>query len=151
MANRIERFDGEFAFLSNFYPAPIEFSGRVWPTAEHLYQAVKSYNETEQEAIRLLATPGQAKRAGKKIVHFRANWDSIKVHVMETILWLKFTQNQDVANMLLATGSAKIVETNWWHDNFWGNCSCNACSMQKGQNTLGELLMKTRSKLAERR
>jgi predicted NAD-dependent protein-ADP-ribosyltransferase YbiA (DUF1768 family) len=67
----IDRFDGEYAFLSNFYPSPIE----VWvneeihliaPTAEHVFQYLKTPSEEEGIDILMAQTPVQAKRLGRK-------------------------------------------------------------------------------------
>lgn len=33
----IDRFEGDYAFLSNFYPAKTRVGDVVWPTAEHAY------------------------------------------------------------------------------------------------------------------
>ena len=43
----IERFAGPHRFLSNFYPAPLVWEGRYWPTAEHAYQAAKCHRSDE--------------------------------------------------------------------------------------------------------
>jgi len=59
---------------------------------------------------------------------------------MEEILYLKFTQNPDLGDKLLAT-EGLIEEKNSWGDTFWGTCE------GVGQNHLGRLLMKTREKL----
>ena len=48
---------------------------------------------------------------------------------------------------LLSTSNATLVEGNWWHDNFWGDCYCPKCKGIPGANTLGRLLMELRSKL----
>ena len=47
---------------------------------------------------------------------------------------------------LLATGDEELVEGNFWHDNFWGVCSCSKCG-NKGQNKLGKLLMQVREEI----
>lgn len=38
----------------------------------------------------------------------------------------------------------EIVEGNYWHDNYWGNCTCDKCKNIEGQNKLGKILMKIR-------
>ena len=39
----IDRFDGKYAFLSNFYDSNIyDAEGNVYPTVEHYFQAMKS-------------------------------------------------------------------------------------------------------------
>ena len=44
----INRFDGEFAFLSNFWECEVEFDGIVFPSVEHAYQAAKTHEVREQ-------------------------------------------------------------------------------------------------------
>jgi len=64
----INRFRGEYEFLSNFYPVEIvAVNGRVFPSVEHAYQASKSLDTNEIEWIQSAATPGLAKRRGLKI------------------------------------------------------------------------------------
>lgn len=41
-AGVIDRFSGEYRFLSNFYLAEVELDGEVYPTVEHAFQAAKS-------------------------------------------------------------------------------------------------------------
>ena len=61
----INNFHDDFAFLSNFYPGPISYKGKDWPTVEHAFQAQKSLDAGEQELIRAARTPGKAKRMGR--------------------------------------------------------------------------------------
>lgn len=140
----ISSFQGEYRFLSNFYPALIiDNKQRQWPTAEHAYQAMKSSSPTEQEFVRVSSSPGEAKRRGRK-VSVRSDWEEIKVFVMRRIVRAKFFQNPSLAASLVATGSQTLVETNKWHDNFWGNCVCSRCHSIPGENHLGLILMEVR-------
>jgi len=68
---KIDSFDGEFAFLSNFYSSPVIYDGKKWPTVEHAFQAQKTLDEREQELIRTAKTPGKAKRLGRKVSFLR--------------------------------------------------------------------------------
>src|SRR4051812_21328901 len=45
---RIAEFQGEYRFLSNFWPATVEFEGIRYPTAEHAYQAAKTLDAKER-------------------------------------------------------------------------------------------------------
>jgi ribA/ribD-fused uncharacterized protein len=136
MADRIDRFDGENAFLSNFFQHELEFEGRRWPSSEHAFQACKTTDPAEQERIRAARSPGSAKALGKK-VRLRRDWDSERVASMEAVLRAKFADPQLRAR-LLGTGDAELVEGNSWNDTFWGVCR------GRGQNWLGKLLMKIR-------
>lgn len=141
----IVEFDGDYAFLSNFYPSTIYHDGITYPTNEHFFQAMKTLDISERKAIAAAETPGLAKRMGRN-VKLRSDWEKIKVDVMRLGLILKFT-DAELAEKLIATGDEELVEGNWWHDNTWGNCHCTACSRKGGRNLLGMLLMELRTNL----
>ena len=133
----INSFEGEYAFLSNFYEHPISNGVITFPTNEHYFQAMKTLEDDERLAIARAATPGQAKRMGRK-VQLRSDWESIKLDVMETAVRIKFT-DPELAAKLIATGDEELVEGNWWNDTFWGVCN------GVGENHLGKILMKVRA------
>jgi ribA/ribD-fused uncharacterized protein len=137
---RVEGFDGDFRFLSNFCPAPIEFERILYPRVEHAYQAAKATDRAERERIAALATPGRAKRAGAKLLP-RADWLAVKLEIMEELVLLKFRTHADLRALLLATGACYLEETNTWGDCFWGAC-CGT-----GDNHLGKILMRVRERL----
>lgn len=141
MPEVIDSFKGDNDFLSNFHPSPVEMSGIVYPTVEHAYQAAKTLDKDERQRIADLDTPGAAKKAGQQVA-LREDWEQIKVRVMASLVRKKF-DNPDLAQQLLATGEAKLIEGNWWHDRFWGVCD------GQGHNYLGRILMDRRSKLKE--
>jgi N-glycosidase YbiA len=138
----VERFTGDHDFLSNFQPSPIEVDGILFPTVEHAFQAAKTFDPVEKQAVAAATTPGTAKRLGRK-VQLRPDWKQVKVGIMEDLVRLKFTTHADLREQLLATGDAELVEGNNWNDRFWGVCRGN------GQNQLGLILMKVRSALAQ--
>lgn len=145
MSEVIDSFDGEFAFLSNFYHSPVAYEGIEYPTVEHAFQAAKTFDNAERERVRDAATPGLAKRIGRK-VKLRSDWEQIKIDIMRQLLVEKFKDVQ-LREALLATGAAMLVEGNTWHDNFWGDCRCQRCSKRNGSNMLGNLLMEVREML----
>ena len=142
----IKNFEGEYAFLSNFYFSPMIIDNVVYTTNEHFFQAMKSLNPKERQAIALAPTPGKAKRLGRK-VSLRKDWEDIKEEVMLTGLRHKFS-NPELRKKLLATGNEELIEGTTWHDNYWGICDCEACGGQ-GKNRLGKLLMQVREELAD--
>mgnify|MGYP003560200375 CR=1 FL=1 len=73
----INKFDGPYAFLSNFYHSPIIYEGLEYPTVEHAFQAAKTLKMSERESIAALPTPGAAKRAGRQ-VSLRKDWEEVK-------------------------------------------------------------------------
>jgi ribA/ribD-fused uncharacterized protein len=148
MPDTITSFSGDYAWLSNFFPLRpehrIAFAGLEWSTVEHAYQASKTIIRGEQILINRCHWPGSAKRIGRTVT-LRSDWDSVKVAMMEDFLSQKF-EDPELTRKLLATGDAKLVEGNLWHDNFWGSCTCPRCA-NHGQNWLGILLMELRDLL----
>lgn len=144
----INCFDGEFAFLSNFYESPIKYNGTVtMPTVEHYFQAAKASEPLDFLKIAAAETPGKAKRLGRKC-KMRADWEDIKMNVMREALRKKFS-DPELKAKLLATGDQRLKEGNTWHDNFWGVCYCDRCQDIMAYNHLGKLLMELRTELME--
>lgn len=123
---------GDYSFLSNFY----KHDG--W-TVEHRYQATKTDDPEWRTAIMRCATPGAAKKMGRR-APMRPTWDEEKLDVMLTLLREKFS-NPVLAQLLLGTGDAILIEGNWWGDRFWGICK------GQGENHLGRLLMQVREEI----
>lgn len=143
---KIDRFDGDHAFLSNFWEeptVPILMDGCEYTTAEHAYQACKTLEPVERRWIRLCPTPSAAKKMGRE-VRLRPGWDDVKVGEMRKIVAIKFAPATRLADRLVATGDAELVEGNWWGDRFWGTCGGS------GENWLGRLLMEQRAYLRSR-
>lgn len=137
----ILNFKGPYKEFSNFEPVTIFWKGLKFPTVEHAYVASKSTDPKFWKKISQIDAnkAGLAKRLGRKC-QVRPNWDTVKVHYMEQFLIQKF-KYEKFEKKLINTWYEKLVEGNWWHDNFWGNCLCEKCSGIEGQNMLGELLM----------
>lgn len=141
MAPTVDRFVGDFAFLSNFYRSVIYVDGRRYATVEHAYQAAKTSDVASRELIRKAKTPSLAKKLGQAVT-LRADWDAVRLQVMEDLVRKKF-ENPFLRPMLLATAGAELVEGNLWNDTFFGVCR------GVGQNWLGKLLMKVRDEIAD--
>lgn len=136
---KIDSFSGEYDFLSNFYSQEITYDGIKYPTNEHAFQAAKTLDLAKRQAIAKLATPGQAKRAGRKVL-LRSDWEDVKFDVMKEIVILKFI-TPELKEKLLATKDAELIEGNTWNDRCWGVCN------GVGQNNLGQILMEVRELL----
>ena len=134
-------FDGEYEFLSAFARARVQWEGAEYPTLAHAFQAAKTLNVEEREAIQRARTPASAKRLGKK-VDLRPDWESMKVEIMEALVRQKF-QDPTLRDKLIATGNEILQEANTWNDQFWG------VSGGRGKNHLGKILMKVRRELQE--
>lgn len=144
----IDEFRGRFRFLSNFELCDVEFENDVYPSTEHAYQAAKTFNLMDRANIRDANTCVKVKHLGYKI-KLRNDWESVKLSIMEEIIFKKFKNHKHLREKLLLTGDAKLIEGNTWHDNFWGVCSCSNCkNVNVKLNNLGKILMKIRAGFA---
>ena len=135
----------EYGFLSNFYAAPIELDGVVWPTTEHYFQALKFPTlEEYREKIRADPSPRKAKDMGQCPDGFREDWEQVKDEVMYKALRAKFTQHPNLRQELEATGGAYLIEH--CRDKYWGD-NLDGGTGEKGKNMLGKLLCRLRDEL----
>ena len=141
---KIDKFRGKYGFLSNFCMSPLWYDGILYPSSEHAYQAAKADSYPEKEKIARLKTPAETKRYAKTFTH-RDGFHNVKTRIMFEIVLRKFVSNSFLTDKLLSTGDAELIEGNTWHDNFWGNCTCDRkdCSIE-GKNNLGRILMEVR-------
>lgn len=134
----------QYDFLSNFAPAPVTLGGWEWPTTEHAFQAAKATKPSDFNAIREAQTPDFAKMWGRSIP-LSPRWEKDKYDVMRTCLRAKFARGSEMAEKLLATGDAVLVEGTLWNDRVWGvDLTQNP---RVGDNWLGTLLMARRAEL----
>ena len=133
---KIDKFEGDYAFLSNFYPVEVRYKGILFPSSENAYQAAKlGLGDLEGWKQFENISASQSKKLGKKL-KIREDWESVKLGIMEEILAIKFSK-PILKQLLLGTGDAELIEGNWWHDTYWG----------VGKNHLGILLMNLRNKI----
>lgn len=130
---------GEF---SNFALYELLIDGKKWPTSEHYFQAQKFNDRSYQEKIRKSPSPMKAAELGRnRRIKIKRNWDNIKDNVMFDAVLAKFTQHQELKDLLLSTGNAILIE-HTENDHYWGNGGDG-----KGKNRLGKILMKVREKI----
>ena len=140
MAFKITSFRGMYAFLSNFYAAPItDKNGDGWPTVEHAFQAMKTKNQDTRDMIRTQCPrPVDARFIGRALT-LRSDWEQIKLPLMKRLVQRKFEQNPKLMTALKATGDRELIEGNKHGDTFWGQCN------GVGENHLGRILMEVRN------
>ena len=139
MENVINKFRGEYAFLSNFAPCKVVYNGRTYRTVEHAFQAAKSLDVSEQKIFLFVGEPSEAKKWGRQI-HLRPDWEQVKEGIMKDLLKQKFN-NLNYKEKLLATDNSTLIEGNNHKDTYWGVCN------GVGKNRLGILLMEVREEL----
>jgi hypothetical protein len=133
---------GEYGCFSNFYRASVFLHGKRWATTEHYFQAQKFAGTEHEEAVRLCKTPRQAADKGRsRKLPLRHDWERVKDQVMRDAVLAKFTQHDDLRQILLATGDAELVE-HTANDSYWGDGGDGS-----GLNRLGQILMSVRAEL----
>ena len=132
----------EFGEFSNFAGYPIVLKKKRWPSVEHFFQAMKFSDPKDREAVRRANSPALAARLGRdRKKKLRRDWESAKVGVMREAVLAKFSQHEELRELLLSTGSAKLVE-HTENDDYWGDGGDG-----RGKNMLGRILMDVRESL----
>jgi ribA/ribD-fused uncharacterized protein len=134
-------FPREFYCLDNFSSFKVLYKGQLYATVEHAYQASKFLETAPKIAEKICEaySAHEAKTIARaNIAKIRADFDEVKVVVMEELLRLKIRQNPYVQEKLLETKNYTIVEDSPF-DAFWG-----IGQNRDGQNVLGNLWMKIR-------
>ena len=136
------RTTDDYGEFSNFSHHRIWLDGAHWPTSEHFFQAQKFHDAAYRERIRRAHSPMDAANLGRdRKQKLRSDWESVKVEVMRKALRAKFTQHDELRQLLLDTGDAKLVE-HTGNDSYWGDGGDG-----RGRNMLGQLLMQVREEL----
>jgi len=134
----------EYGEFSNFAAFPVRLANKMWPTTEHYFQAMKFENAAEREEIRKASSPMLAARMGRdRKRKLRRDWESVKVSIMREAVLAKFTQHENLKQLILSTGDADIIE-HTANDDFWGDGGNG-----RGKNWLGRILVEVRDKLRE--
>lgn len=135
-----------YGAFSNLYRRDIQFEGETFPTSEHAYQAGKARKREVRDWLMAAPSPSLLAMAAHGLYSWdiTENWATVKFDRMKNILRAKFTQHDDLRELLLSTGDSRLVE-NATVDNavnrLWGEVN------GVGQNKLGVLLMEIRTEL----
>lgn len=164
----ILKFRQEFGYLSNFHVLKnkIHYLGYDYISVEAGYMAQKCDDIAWKQYCSTISPHGNAQSEMKKAaykVDLVKDFRDKQLKIMLDLLRLKFRNNPELANKLVATYPRMIMEGNVWNDRYWGatipkqNLSDNV-ELEKlyekfpqysyvGQNYLGRLLMKVRDDL----
>ncbi len=140
-------------WMGNMAPYPITYNGQVWLTVEALFQAMRYNDQLIQEEIRQQKSPMSVKMKAKshRAHHIIAPMSPQDIANMEACVLLKFQQHPKLARLLMATGNHLIYEDASNRKGvsalFWGahRDPKNPTIPIKGQNMMGDILMKVRS------
>ena len=134
----------EYGCFSNFAAYPIEIDGKLWPTSEHYFQAQKFAGTPHEEAIRQASSPMIAAHLGRdRSKGLRSDWEKVKDNIMLKAVRAKFSQHEDIAQILLNTKDALLIE-HTKNDSYWGDGGHG-----RGKNMLGQILMQVREELKQ--
>ncbi len=136
-----------YGAFSNLYRREIEFEGEKFATSEHAYQAGKARKPEVRKWLMEAPSPALLAMAahGLYVWDINSDWSKIKFNRMKRVLLAKFTQHEDLKQLLLSTGTARLVESATVDNavnRLWGEVN------GVGKNKLGELLMEVRAELA---
>ena len=138
----ITQFKNQYNWLSNMYHCQItDTNGIKYNSVETAYQASKCKFDTDKRQF-ININPYEAKKLGKYITLID-NWDKMKIAVMYKLVLIKFTENSDLMNKLINTGTEDLIEGNTWNDKFWGV----DLRTFTGDNWLGKIIMQVRQSL----
>lgn len=135
-----------YGAFSNLYRREIEFEGETFVTSEHAYQAGKARKPEVKEWLMSAPSPALLAMAAHGLYYWDISpgWSQKKFDRMRGALYAKFTQHDDLRELLLSTGTARLIETATVDNEvnrLWGEVN------GQGKNMLGELLMELRAKL----
>ena len=144
------------AFMSNFYPSPMNIDNVEYSCVEQYYMAEKAKKFDDQETkekIMNSKNPNEINFFGKSVKGFNQNaWNDVAIEAMKTGVKEKFAQNPKLAEFLEKTGETQIGEGSE-KDLTWGTGISvfhkDALNTDKwrGKNLLGKILMEVRTKL----
>lgn len=145
-------FQGKHSIFSNFYPAPVRYNGKLYPTTEHAYQwdrATYLGNNYLANQIYLAPSPEAAKHHVRRLGVVKV-WNDVKVDRMTQIALVKFRQNPRLKAELMKTVPLALIEASY--DSFWGSgyplTTRNLASGNwNGKNHLGQILFNCRVEL----
>lgn len=131
-------YDG-YRWLDNFYPCKVVFENDEYVSSENAFQAAKEVWADRSKFFK--CTPSEAKYWGGQVKLDIDKWNARRLDVMYRVVLAKFSQNPDLKQKLLDTGSKYLEETNFHDDCYWGVCN------GFGENHLGKILMRVRNAL----
>jgi ribA/ribD-fused uncharacterized protein len=142
--------------MSQWWPSVFTENGVIYKTAEQYMMAKKAQLFNDNEVfVKVLSkeSPKDAKELGRQIKNFDASvWDKEKYTIVKQGNSLKFSQNAELTQFLLATKNKILAEASPV-DLIWGiglseeSKDAKNPDLWKGQNLLGFAIMEVRDEL----
>jgi len=151
--------------FSNFHPATLVLNGEddfvegqcVFKSSEHAFMYLKAltFGDIETaEKILICPSPADAKHLGRQVENFDPEiWDEISYEIMRVVNMAKYSQNENLKQLLLSTRGTELVEASPV-DKIWGiglaaeDPRANDKLQWLGENRLGNVLMRVRAALS---
>lgn len=135
-----------YGAFSNLFRRDIVFEEETFATSEHAYQAGKARKPAVKKWLMEAPSPSLLAMAAHGLYYWDVapGWSSTKFDRMRAVLRVKFTQHDDLRELLLSTGDARLVESATVDNEvnrLWGEVN------GVGRNMLGILLMELRDDL----
>jgi ribA/ribD-fused uncharacterized protein len=132
--------------FSNLYRREVEFEGEIFATSEHAYQAGKARKPEVRKWLMAAPSPALLAMAAHGLYYWdiAPGWSRTKFDRMRGVLRAKFTQHEDLRELLLSTGEARLVESATVDNpvnRLWGEVN------GVGSNMLGVMLMELRDQI----
>lgn len=156
--------------FSNFYPCDIHVTEDWWgdpidihfSCSEQYFMWLKATNFKDDEVADKIVkakTPQEAKKLGRQVKNFdEAEWCEIREAAMWNAVWSKFSQNEDLKNIITDPIFAKRhfvegspIDKIWGVGLSWSDPKIADERNWAGLNLLGETLDKVRMKLVSER
>lgn len=144
-------------YLSNWYPSQFDDGFITYQNMEQymMYQKALTFGDMDMATkIMKNSNPEVCKKLGRQVRNFDPMiWSNKCMYIVTKGCLLKFNQNPNLKQFLIATGDCILVEASQY-DRIWGigYSASNAVKVDKikwGQNLLGKCLMKVRETLSK--
>ena len=137
-----------YGAFSNLFRRDVEFEGETFATSEHAYQAGKARKPEVRRWLMAAPSPALLAMAAHGLYYWDVapGWSTSKFDRMRAVLRAKFAQHEDLRELLLSTGDARLIEAATVDSDvnrLWGEVN------GVGRNMLGVLLMEVRDELRD--
>lgn len=145
-------FQGELCYVSNFYPAYVQYKGIPFYSAEQAFQWDKAVSAGDfEKAQQILEShdPQKAKQIGSQVTP-KDTWKQNEENTLKSIVSLKFNQNKHLGTRLKNSSVERFYECT--RDMRWGsgvtlyNRQVNT-ALFVGENKFGKILNEIKASL----